>query len=266
MENCYWEKLKGSSNNPNLPDLETMQQFTLDAIAASGNDSMTDAQKWALNHFFYQIGAISESGVFSKLEILCLPFIGGTKNGALTDFAKELTAGSISGSVTFANGGFVASAANTNIANYTFENQIDGNFFVFLAGAKSAPARVLFPALDNTTITAQLDNNNAGMDLSPYVSYSSLITASISSVENVKGVTMNINNGVGTIYAFNSATIQKMSATYHSSEDTHTVQRAVPRVGTTSNAPYAYAFGSNVTEEEQLAFTEAVKELMSAFA
>ena len=266
MENCYWEKLKGSSNNPNLPDLETMQQFTLDAIAASGNGSMTDAQKWALNHFFYQIGAISDSGVFSKLEILCLPFIGGTKNGALTDFAKGLTAGSISGSVTFANGGFVASAAKTNIADYTLENGPDGNYFAFIAGAKSAPVRVILPCTDNITLTAQLDNNNTGIDLSTYVSYSSLITAGISSVENIKGVTMNINNGVGTIYAFNSETVQKMSATYHSSEDTHTFKRVVPRVGTTSNAPYAYAFGSNVTEEEQLAFTEAVKELMSAFA
>ena len=42
-------------NNPDLPILETMQQFTLNAIAASGNLSMTDEQKWALNRFFYKI-------------------------------------------------------------------------------------------------------------------------------------------------------------------------------------------------------------------
>lgn len=77
MKDCLHTRLRAIVDDPNLPILETMQQFTLDAIAASGNTSMTDAQKWALNHFFYQIGAISNDGVFAKLEGLYLPMISG---------------------------------------------------------------------------------------------------------------------------------------------------------------------------------------------
>ena len=32
-----------------------MQQYTLDDIAASGNNSVTDNQKWALNELFYAL-------------------------------------------------------------------------------------------------------------------------------------------------------------------------------------------------------------------
>lgn len=79
METCLKTKLKVEVNNPNLPILETMQQFTLDAITRGGNMTMTDEQKWALNHFFYQIGAISNNGLWLKIRTLLLPIIGNEK-------------------------------------------------------------------------------------------------------------------------------------------------------------------------------------------
>lgn len=77
MPICLHTTLQFESSNPNLPVLEAMQQFTLDAITASGNVSMTDAQKWALNHFFYQIGAIDNNGIYAKLGGLYMPLICG---------------------------------------------------------------------------------------------------------------------------------------------------------------------------------------------
>lgn len=90
MGNCLVTKLKVSVNNPNLPVIETMQQFTLDAITASGNSSMTDTQKWALNHFFYEIGAIADNTLWSKVKCLLIPMIcGDNASTAFTDYVSN---------------------------------------------------------------------------------------------------------------------------------------------------------------------------------
>lgn len=90
MGNCLVTKLKVSVNNPNLPVLEKMQQFTLDAITASGNTSMTDAQKWALNHFFYEIGAIADNTLWNKVKCLLIPMIcGDNVSTAFTDYVSN---------------------------------------------------------------------------------------------------------------------------------------------------------------------------------
>lgn len=89
MGNCLLTKLKAAVNNPNLPVLEIMQQFTLDAITKSGNTSLTDVQKWALNHFFYQIGAIGNSALWGKVRTLFLPIIGVGKSTIVLDYKNE---------------------------------------------------------------------------------------------------------------------------------------------------------------------------------
>lgn len=43
MENCLVKKYKSVVNNPSLPVLETMQQFTLDAITRGGGMVLTDS-------------------------------------------------------------------------------------------------------------------------------------------------------------------------------------------------------------------------------
>lgn len=89
MENCFVTKLKASADNPDLPILETMQQFTLNAIAKSGNVSMTDEQKWALNHFFYQVGAVGNTGIWNKIRTIFIPIIGATKNNIVLDYKND---------------------------------------------------------------------------------------------------------------------------------------------------------------------------------
>lgn len=83
---CLITKLKAEVDNPNLPILETIQQITLDAIAASGNTSMTDAQKYALNHFFYQLGAVDNSALWSKIDGIILPFLANDAAHSIVDY------------------------------------------------------------------------------------------------------------------------------------------------------------------------------------
>ena len=73
--NCLITRLKAVVDDDTLPKVRIMEQFTLDAIAASGNQNMTTEQKWALNNFFYEIGAIDNSGLFNKIDHLFIPFI-----------------------------------------------------------------------------------------------------------------------------------------------------------------------------------------------
>ena len=90
MGNCLVKKLKAVVDNPNLPVFEPTLQFTLDVIEASGNTQMTNAQKIALNHFFYQIDVESENGIFSKINHMFLPMIcGKNSDKALYDYKSE---------------------------------------------------------------------------------------------------------------------------------------------------------------------------------
>lgn len=61
---------------------EELSQFTLDAIAASGNDTMTTPQQYALDAFFKTIGAIDNTGIYQKMEFLYLPVIAKGLEGA----------------------------------------------------------------------------------------------------------------------------------------------------------------------------------------
>lgn len=73
---CLVTKLKSTVNNTNLPILKTdIDVFTKQAISASGNDSMTEEQKWSLDNYFERIGALSNSGIWTKIKALYIPAI-----------------------------------------------------------------------------------------------------------------------------------------------------------------------------------------------
>lgn len=116
MDNCLVTKLKASVSNPDLPIFETMQQFTLDAIAASGNSSMTDAQKWALNKFFYQIGAIGNTALWQKVKALAIPMISNDNlSKAALNYVDNTVIATASGQ--FSNHGYYDGIVN--IAKYS---------------------------------------------------------------------------------------------------------------------------------------------------
>lgn len=133
MGNCFKTQLKAVVDNPNLPILETMQQFTLDAIAASGNSSMTDAQKSALNHFFYAIGAINESGIWEKVNLMLMPMLAvptaGYTSNLVHDYKSKKTAIYSEDYITGINGGLeVVFSQPNNATEKTISAQIPFSF------------------------------------------------------------------------------------------------------------------------------------------
>lgn len=113
-------------SDSSLPVLETMQQFTLDAIEASGNTGMSDEQKFALNHFFFSVGAITGDGIWSKLKYVFLPFVGNTLDKSFVDYITNVTYVVTSAAQrTMRNGGVVA-AGDSVISRPVVENAVSG--------------------------------------------------------------------------------------------------------------------------------------------
>jgi hypothetical protein len=132
-KNCLVKRYKAVTNNPNLPILEVMQQFTLDAIAASGNASLTDDQKWALNHFFYQLGKFDESGLWSKFTFIMLPILASQVDHACIDYidnTNRKAAGIQYASLV--NKG-IAMSANSYYAEKTIGAASNTDFSIFMA-------------------------------------------------------------------------------------------------------------------------------------
>ena len=76
MNQCLVTKLKAVVDNDNLPVLKTdISDFTKAAIIASGNSSMDDAQKWALDSYFESIGAIDNGTIWQKIKAIYIPLI-----------------------------------------------------------------------------------------------------------------------------------------------------------------------------------------------
>ena len=114
MNNCLVTKLKATVNNPNLPILKTdISDFTKAAILASGNDSMTEVQKWALDTYFDRIGALNNSGAWTKIKALYIPAILTDRNKIFVNYKDMQAVAGISENQTLDNGG--AGASNRRI-------------------------------------------------------------------------------------------------------------------------------------------------------
>lgn len=75
-----------SANNIGKYELpKELSQFTLDAIEASGK-VMSDEQKYALESFFQNVGAIDNNGIWSKLDKVYIPFICDDLSKALVNY------------------------------------------------------------------------------------------------------------------------------------------------------------------------------------
>lgn len=68
----------------------TLSDFTLAAIAASGNSVMNDVQKIALERFFKNIGATTNTGLFSKLTKLYIPMICNSLDKSMVDYKTNI--------------------------------------------------------------------------------------------------------------------------------------------------------------------------------
>lgn len=122
VNKCLVTKLKAVVDNQNLPIFEEMQQFTLDAITASGNSSMTDDQKWTLNHFFYAVGAINNPTLWAKVKYLAIPMICNDNDAkALRDYKNNSEIGSFKGG-TWSNHGVMKAGVTVLSTAFTGSN------------------------------------------------------------------------------------------------------------------------------------------------
>lgn len=80
-----------SENNLGQVEVTTiLDDFTLAAIEASGNVSMTDVQKSALNTFFKKIGAFgADSQIFSKMRYLYLPMLASDLAHSMVNYVNN---------------------------------------------------------------------------------------------------------------------------------------------------------------------------------
>lgn len=181
-KNCLLTQYKASVNNPDLPVLESMQQFTLDAITRSGNNSMTDSQKWALNHFFYEIGAISNNELWQKVRLLLIPLIGAAKNKVILDYKNTgVNIANSSDIVNQAGALEVSTTASIQVQNADLSSPV-GTFGSILVGL--CPDSVLTPSdvPSGTLRTIGFTFNEA--NTSPIVRYARRIACSAGAISS----------------------------------------------------------------------------------
>lgn len=85
--------LKGadfSANNLGQVEITAeLNEFTKAAIAASGNLTMNDMQKSALNTFFNKVGAFTSTGIWAKTHYAWLPIISGDLDKAFLNYKSN---------------------------------------------------------------------------------------------------------------------------------------------------------------------------------
>ena len=101
-----------------------LSKFTLDAIAASGK-VMTDEQKYALEYFFSSVGAIDNSGIWTKLDKVYIPFIGADVTKGLVNYKDNNLDNTLNANnLTLVNGG-VKVKGSSNVTSADANNVVD---------------------------------------------------------------------------------------------------------------------------------------------
>lgn len=266
--NCLVTRLKAVVNDDSLPVIETMQQFTLDAIAASGNNNMTDAQKWALNHFFYSIGAISNSGIYSKLQILGLPFIGTSLNTAIHNYiVGGASPAEIHGSASFSDGiiGSTFPSGTVTVCKYPITGK-DNNAFYFVFGAVLYGTKVVG---ENRNYFAKYVDSlkRAQIVVDPYTEYTSAALNIFTETETPNIIAFNISNSnnVKLCYAIGNNTNIIIPSTLHTGEILGDDISTYSPLADPTTQLKGFAYGSGLTDDEALAFTQAYNTLIQEF-
>lgn len=284
--------LQVESTNPNLPVIEIMQQFTLDAIAASGNASMTDAQKWALNHFFYEIGAISENSLWDKINMLLIPMLATPAAGYNTYLVHDYKSDAVGlnvgdGYITGVNGGLEVARQQGDSFSTTIGSPLSSRLVL----PKSAAVISMYSpgkyAADSKTLKMVYIYNDRTKF---YIGRSSSASYFVGSVESGKTVNMRCLLGSNIImsctnikgepwdattldffcYDENGNKINRGSAIYPDSGtyNDHTGD-TLSSIGLNINSQQVFglimSFTSSLTDEESAKVCAAALELRSAF-
>ncbi len=288
---CLVTRLKAVVNDDSLPVIETMQQFTLDAIDAGGNKSMSDAQKWALNHFFYQIGAISNSGIWSKVGFAILPIIGANKNYYPYDFKNNVLLFNVTNVMRDTNGGlevYYESPNATSIGLNSSIQNVDGSSIgCFVSSVKqrtinssnaAPPIKVTFGFDDNTNISLSCPEivTGGGIMQLRYQSGIDYYKRLASNYYNnyVRSTLLNINgtpssSTISALYADVNGNLLKSNTPVVSGNYTDTSEKSITsknlRIGSGNVFGVLIFFKEALTEAECSKLIQANQELIEAF-
>lgn len=287
--NCLVTRLKAVVNDDTLPVIETMQQFTLDAIAAGGNKSMTDAQKSALNHFFYQIGAISNSGIWSKVGFAILPIIGANKNYYPYDYKNNVLLFNVTNVMRDTNGGLEVYYATPNATTFDLSTNLSAIDFssigMFVSSVKTktinatdaaGAMKIIINFSDNTTGTLSCPEINAnklqiryknGFDFYQRCSPSSYNDVVRSLLLNVDGEPS--SNTISALYADGNGDLLEKQTPTTSGTYIDTSSKNVSRLSMTLGSGNVFGlvmlFKEALTEAECTKLIQANNELVEAF-
>lgn len=276
-----------SANNiGQIPVPRELTAFTKNAIKASGNTSMTEEQKLALDDFFINIGAPNNSGIFSKLEVLILPMICTDVTKAFTNFKDNSVIPLSSTSFTLQNNG-IKSINDSIIPGFTVNR-----------GLKNSCMMIYNTELYDNSETRNLNgaglgtfsaNNCAGfrtitivgheeLEDRTYISGNVYISAIPSTIycNTFKGMIAKSfrdskisANYAGTLYEKN-LTEEQIGAYSNTLEKTFRPFVSFPSGGGKSDkyspAGGAASFGAELTNEEMQLYSDSLDNLFNAFS
>lgn len=281
METCLVTRLKSSVNNPDLPIFETMQQVTLDAITRGGNMAMTDLQKWALNHFFYAIGAVGNTSTWAKVRTLLIPLIGVDKSHILVDHKEPSTTfGNVTniidqpGALEYSASPYNTMSVILNGKDLSSSLNLFGSSILACTSPAStvvtgASSQIGFAFKDSSANVYYRTYNGTGSYISSEIrkspdSFSSRLSSSPAPVSISNYSRTHIK-----MYAFsNNNIITDAAQSYGSAENfPDTINTTVYSLSIGSGTKYGIIadFSSALTEEESLRVLDAANTLRNAF-
>lgn len=203
MNQCLVKQLKATVNNPNLPIVETMQQITLNAIALSGNNTMTDEQKYALNHFYYQLGAISNSSLWQKIQGIILPFLANDEQHSVADYKSNTIYSSTLSSNFMKSGGFIQVRGGSDyhdLFEYDFD-AADFSFIDIMPTSERTGTMIQKTSLSESDVFMGKVNSSNNLISGLYASSSSsdIIYRYFSNVPSIKGLAFSFGNSANLI-------------------------------------------------------------------
>lgn len=273
MSNCLVTRLKATVNNAELPILETMQQFTLDAIAKGGGMVLSDNQKWGLNHFFYQIGAISNRGLWPKIRSIYIPLIGVGRTGVSKDYKDDSTLSS--SSIVDKNGSLKVSATTSiTVQNKIFDETV--NIFNSSVFAASIPnyhiaSENSICAFGVNSIRRSIGSNNRIESIITEGSLSFSVRAATE--DTYYSVVANFNNVRNSVFAYSedNQVIRNQSTVYGSPEGItasvagNDVSSYTLRIDNNTEYGIIIDFKSELTESECMTVLNAVRTLWGSW-
>ena len=276
MSKCLITKLDAVVNDNTLPVLESMQQFTLDAITASGNETMSDAQKATLNHFFYQIGAIDNNALWAKIKLLLLPMVCN-KN-----IAKSLinyTTNDLEGTPATpywsfaANGGLTCSETTYNItlSDARFVGRSDEVSVVFATMASSFKSQGALRFGNRSEISIDFLSRLAGDGVRYYFSWrgASVYTTPSSYTFDIAGLrALSDRNLFKAIESTSDGVISLTDTTMSGAKEVqdYTSTTGTMQIRSGDFDLGAYVVAKGLSESEMDTILNAVKQLKVAFA